>query len=352
MNRDRQSGMSLVSVLVATAMLGIIAATMSQLLGDALRTTKKIELDVELAAIRSQILTGIDCESTFAMNGITDANEAASCTSTSADDGQVGPWLRLRRKTKTGTDWMTGTLVGGVATLGRWQIRASCSQGEQSLIIRAARLDAAGNPLTNPLTKKLYSWTAKKSLIFGTGDSSAPICFNAKPTPYMVAQTEIPGTATLVVTPNTPWGWTVVPGETAGTKVESPIQVGGPEEIYEVSGRARFAGSGQAQAVGIGLFDASNNLVKLAHLAISPTSLDVNNGCDPDPLVCRQFFGGGTVTWTGLAAGTYHASLMSFDWFGSDKPYHCLPPTCNPPYHFTGGRGYNYERALSVLRVK
>ncbi len=175
--RFNQKGESLVSVLVAATVGGMVMLSLSGFTSTMFRSAKHTELTGELSQLRSLIAEQIDCEKTFAEAGI-DPNDPSACNTTSANGGQTGAgkFLRLVRKTKNGSvQFLTTALEAGGGKLGSYTLRATCSASEQTIVIRAAR--PAGNGFAeDPLTKKPASWDDSKALLFGTAPS-LPICY-------------------------------------------------------------------------------------------------------------------------------------------------------------------------------
>jgi hypothetical protein len=181
--RSAEAGLSLVAVVVAVGLAGILALVLSSMIGGALKGQKAVDLRSDFTALKALVLSSIDCKGTFesVSPAIDPGAPGASCDSTSSS--QVAPFLRLRRATANGSvQWLTGPLNrDGAARLGSWKVRVTCSDAEQSLIIRAARVDDNGNALKDPLTGFLQGWDAKNALIAG-GDASGlafPVCFAA-----------------------------------------------------------------------------------------------------------------------------------------------------------------------------
>lgn len=177
----RNNGFSLIEVMIAIGVFSIIGVGVSKYMSQSMNASGNIRLSNERERIRSFVLSQIDCEATFQQAGIDPANPGSSCNSTSRSGGQVGPFLRLARSTVDGNvHWLTPDLESGNAKLGGWTIRASCSESEQSLIVRMARLNENGEPIRDPLTKKRVGLDDDKALIFGVGDSALPLCFQSK----------------------------------------------------------------------------------------------------------------------------------------------------------------------------
>jgi len=161
-------GMSLVAVLVALALVATLMMSLIQLLKTGFVGQRTIASRTDLAMVRQTIHAYIDCEGTFASEGIDPKNPGDNCQSTSAIDSQQGPFLRLRRfNLNNSVQWLTEELRNDeYARLASWFIRVSCSESEQTLVIRAAQL--VGGEL---------DWYSPQSLLFGTGARSLPLCY-------------------------------------------------------------------------------------------------------------------------------------------------------------------------------
>lgn len=171
--RHSEMGASLVTVLVSVGLLGLVIQGATIFFKNMSSTEANIRDKANYAEIQSMIFRDIDCTETLAQNGI---NPNLSCTSTSLPGGQKGPFLRLARKTSDGWRWLTPPLdSSGVARIGRWSIRASCSTSEQTMVIRAAMLRGDGTMAKDHLTGKSRGFD--DLLLFGTGDKALPVCF-------------------------------------------------------------------------------------------------------------------------------------------------------------------------------
>jgi len=164
-------GMSLVGVLVGMALMGLLAIGISQLLSTAFKGQRTIASRTDLDMIKQSIRAYLDCEGTFASaqpSPIDPINPASGeCDSTSAEGGQQDPWLRLRRRSSSGTvQWLTEELTNDeYAVMGKWFVRASCSKSEQTLVIRAGQIKDG-----------VIDFNLPNSLIFGQGPTALPIC--------------------------------------------------------------------------------------------------------------------------------------------------------------------------------
>lgn len=175
-----QRGASLISVLVAAGLVGVVALVGAKLTANLGAGTRRAELRGEREVIRSLIYNEIDCAATFATAGIDPAAPGGSCTSTSAPGGQSGPYLRLARRTADGNvHYLTDVPgSGGAAKVGDWSVRVSCSAAEQSLVVRVARPISGGGFARDPLNENVtYNWNEPRGLLYGGSGGAMPLCF-------------------------------------------------------------------------------------------------------------------------------------------------------------------------------
>lgn len=173
-----QRGYGILSVVVAIAIGTILMLAISQTLTTTFRALAANQQGAQLEMIKQTLAHDIDCAATLAS---LDPN-GSSCSSNSGSGGQDGApvFLRLRRKTLDGSvKYLTPPLVGGVAKIGDWSIRATCSASEQSLVIRAARVQGTG--FQKSFTGDIADWKSPKGLLFGGQSGQIPLCYAADP---------------------------------------------------------------------------------------------------------------------------------------------------------------------------
>lgn len=169
-----QNGYGLLSVVVAIGIAAILMLAISQTLRTSFRAVAATEHKIELELIKQMLANDIDCAGTLSSID----PSSASCSTTSLPGGQdtTTTFLRLRRKTLDGSvKYFTGPLVNGVAKIGDWTIRATCSSGEQSLVVRAARVQ--DSRFQKNFTGDLADWKSPKGLLFGGGAGQLPLCY-------------------------------------------------------------------------------------------------------------------------------------------------------------------------------
>ena len=142
-NPYRQSGSSLVSVLVASAILGIFALVMAQLLGDGFKGQSSMSLNADREVLKRQLVSAVSCSDTLT---------PTACPSAVP--------VRLIRRHKNGT---LTTLVGSSGTrIGKWTVRAQCNATNDGLIVKATHIRPTASTMTtnaadflpDPLTTK------------------------------------------------------------------------------------------------------------------------------------------------------------------------------------------------------
>jgi hypothetical protein len=129
------------------------------------------------------IATSVDCPGSFASalgGAIDQAAPGGKCSSTS--DDQKGPYMRLFRRTLAGPREVgTFDAAHGVVRLGGYALRVSCSRQEESLIVRAAKMDASGKFGKDPLTGGTMDFGARRALVIG--GAARPACFPVRRSP-------------------------------------------------------------------------------------------------------------------------------------------------------------------------
>lgn len=185
--QSSENGASLVTVLVSVGLFGILVQGMMGYFKTMSSSEANLRDKANYREIQTFISNNIDCVETLAQNGI---NPATQCTSTSKPGEQKAPYIRLVRKTQDGWRWLTDPISSsGVAKLGRWSIRASCSKSEQTLVIRAAMLREDGTAVKDHLTDKARGFD--NLLLFGSGDGALPLCFGSTRAPGQLIGTEV-----------------------------------------------------------------------------------------------------------------------------------------------------------------
>src|SRR5690606_38517654 len=150
---------SLIGVLIAASVTAATVLALSAMFANTFRGAKHVETRAELEGIRQLLIGTLDCDATFAANGITNPMTSDMCVSTSETHGQNSATkLRLVRRSRDSQAPMGVQAADGSYKMGTWSIRATCSRDEQTLVVRAARKRPGGGYLTDPLTGEKQNW--------------------------------------------------------------------------------------------------------------------------------------------------------------------------------------------------
>lgn len=157
-NKRGEWGVSLLGALIAVAIVGIIAASVSSLMGNAFKAQARVEERGDLEAIRRMLLNATSCDKTL-LNG--------TCA--------PGSFVALQRLAGENVE----TLVSAdmPTYFGKIAVRAECNATGNGVILRATRLRVGATlTTTNPdqfrpeaLTKRIITWADDDSLLFPVG---------------------------------------------------------------------------------------------------------------------------------------------------------------------------------------
>ncbi len=164
-----QSGSSLVAVLVATAIMGIIATVMATMNKNMSSFQSKTELGTAKQQISLALMTNVDCKKSidpFCPGGTCEAGEVATCPT----DGQR---ITLYRKTTSGN--VVSVASSGTA-IGKWTATAQCFNNA-GVDVRVARPRpgtavhslADGDYFKDPLNGSPLSFNAANAKVFPPG---------------------------------------------------------------------------------------------------------------------------------------------------------------------------------------
>ena len=177
MSPCKESGFSLVSAIVGVGLVGMIAAGLATLFTRSSQMQNRVEKRAELLAVTQSLRDAVDCKATFANAGYNLASIGSGCSSTSTS--QTSPWIQLYRTTRTGSAALTTAYSSsnGYHKIGNFTLRASCSAGEESLIIRAARPLPGGGFAKDPVSGAAMDWSWPQGLLTGGwSEGSVPLC--------------------------------------------------------------------------------------------------------------------------------------------------------------------------------
>ncbi len=186
--RESESGVSLVGVLIGAGLAGFIALMISRNLTQGLQGQKKVEIYGELAHIEQQIGRYLDCDYSLAQArlqaGVSSNQALCNAASSSGADLLASKPIQLYAKTENGsyksftTDLNPAQFQAG--RIGQWYLRAGCDWTNQSLVIRAARLQGT-TFVKDPLTKTSLDWNNDRLLLFGGQTGQTSLCFMQTP---------------------------------------------------------------------------------------------------------------------------------------------------------------------------
>lgn len=152
-----KSGLSLVSVLVALGISGIIAVAMRNILSNSFSAQSSITLRSDLEGLRRTLVVRTDCDRSF-KPGIT-------CPS--------GTPVTLF--TKSGA--VLAKSSGQPSRMGKFALKAECNSDGDGLIVRAGLLrknknidaSATADFLPDPLTSVVSTWSSPNTLLYPEG---------------------------------------------------------------------------------------------------------------------------------------------------------------------------------------
>lgn len=181
----QQTGVSLVGVLIGMTVLGIVSYQGLRMLTISQKAGAQLTVKLDRSNLVTLLVQSIDCRKTFESAGIDPLSPSGNCNSTSAENGQVEPFIRLRRASRGGgIHYLTPDLAAdGTAVFNGFRVRVSCSEDEQTLVLRAA-----------PVSEGIGALEDRHSLIFGSENLAGyPVCFSdlkSVPTADLMAKLE------------------------------------------------------------------------------------------------------------------------------------------------------------------
>lgn len=155
--QGREDGASLVAVLVALGLTGIIATVVSSLMEQGMAGKSHFQNAGDREVLRRMMVSAVSCE---------DSLTPGICSS----PGAIVP---LRRRHSNGSLSVIASSSGAGTKYGKFTVRAECNATGDGLIIRAVMLadsgtlssTAAADFRPDPLTKRVETWQTSKSLL-------------------------------------------------------------------------------------------------------------------------------------------------------------------------------------------
>ena len=164
MQKNKNShGFSLVGVIVAIGILGLVMKFLISMLGDSSKFSKTMELKNDKQLLRLILTDRVSCTDTLKPYG-----NPPLC------NGPIKVYDSAGR-----------TLLEAAGTkFGHWTIRASCevNAGSTDLMFRVARPNGAGGFFKDPTSGEVYSWNHKRAALFPAGLSICSSHFSPTPT--------------------------------------------------------------------------------------------------------------------------------------------------------------------------
>ena len=141
MRRRNETGQSLVTVMVAVAVLGTIAVVMSRMMSNGLNANRHVELRGDLESMRRVLAQSVDCTAT-----LTAAGGPGTCSTSS--------FFALRDRNNN----VIGAPSFGAWKLGAWHVRSHCAGNR--LNVQYARATSSTAFASDPLHPNVtYDWT-------------------------------------------------------------------------------------------------------------------------------------------------------------------------------------------------
>lgn len=146
----RHAGFSLVSVLVAIAMMSLSALALNSLFANTFNAVRHAEMQADLIEIRSFLLARTSCPTTMT------AATVSACKTTNK-------WIAIRKNVTSSAsnvlieDDADGTKIGRYSVRARCVACSTCSNNRK-IVVEYAMLNDKGGFSKNPLTGKKVDW--------------------------------------------------------------------------------------------------------------------------------------------------------------------------------------------------
>ncbi|NRA69364.1 MAG: prepilin-type N-terminal cleavage/methylation domain-containing protein [Pseudobacteriovorax sp.] len=138
---NNKSGFSLVGVLIAVGIMGIIATALMRMQSNSFRNAKSLELRTDLEALKKELIENLDCSNTLP------DDPAVACTTPRFVD-----IVRSNGDVFLANGGATGTKMGA------YNLRAICNANQSRLVIQAQQTDDNGIPVRDPIKKRVLGF--------------------------------------------------------------------------------------------------------------------------------------------------------------------------------------------------
>ena len=159
MDSEKESGFSLVTVLIGLGLAALLATTAMKMVENQFRGMESVTQKGDKEAIKRNILLA-DCSESL---------PTGVCT--------PGEFIELKGQQGGNIVTMVSAEVDNPTRIGKFALRAECGTDGSSIVVKAAllapggRLDSstAGDFVADPLTKRKYGWNSDKTRLLPAG---------------------------------------------------------------------------------------------------------------------------------------------------------------------------------------
>jgi hypothetical protein len=162
-----ESGSALLGVMILIGILSLTVVNFQSKLSFASKATTGLKQRTTKEIIRRMIIENINCfeteRETFGADKFFKMTEKEKCPSSGTV--QSPPWLKLRRFTPKGVVRLfeSAESGNGIYSVNKYQVRASCSESANTLVVRAIPEDGL-----DKLTGRTIKWEDDEALIIGS----------------------------------------------------------------------------------------------------------------------------------------------------------------------------------------
>ncbi len=162
-----QSGFALMTVLLALIIFSVSIMFIAKRNANGLKASAGFQQRTELEVLRVTILNNINCYETMTASYTSQElyQKSYGYRCQSASTNQVGRWLKLRRLTPSGPEplFAIGDSADGTYAVGKFLVRATCSESENGLVVQAIPIPDRKIKLTG----RVVNWDTKDSVVIG-----------------------------------------------------------------------------------------------------------------------------------------------------------------------------------------